>query len=107
MMRQAFDLLRHLLSSERFKGLDNAGMQHTPPLLQEATIDDLVGEGMLEGECALGEELGLIEKLGGLQVGQATLEHLLEHLGNGVHEQQGHLGANHGRCLQEALVLRR
>jgi hypothetical protein len=33
MVRQAFDLLSHSLSSERLKGVNDAGMQHTPPLL--------------------------------------------------------------------------
>ena len=36
MVRQAFDLLGHPLGRERLKGLDNAPVQHPPPLQQEA-----------------------------------------------------------------------
>jgi hypothetical protein len=52
-------------------------MQDAPPLLQEATVGDLMGESMLESEFALGEEARLVEELGGLQVGKATLERRL------------------------------
>ena len=68
MVRQAFDLLGHPLSGERIEGLDDAGMQSAPPLLQETTVGDLMGQGVLEGEVALGEQLGLVEELSGLQV---------------------------------------
>ena len=105
MVRQAFDLLGHPVPGERLQGLDDAGMQRAPPLLQEAAIGHLVGEGVLEGVLALGEEPRLIEKLGGLQVGQAAVERLLGQLGNGLQQRQGHLGANHGSRLQEALLL--
>jgi len=32
MVGQALDLLDHPVPSERLQGLDNAGMQHPPPL---------------------------------------------------------------------------
>ena len=49
---------------------------------------------MLEGVGMLGEEARLVEELGGLEVRQATMEHRLGQLGNGVQQGQGHLGAN-------------
>ena len=55
----------------------NSGVQGTPPLLQETPVGDLLGEGVLEGVCELGEETCLVEELGGLQVGEATAERLL------------------------------
>jgi hypothetical protein len=45
-----------------------------------------VGEGVLEGAFALGEEPRLVEKLGGLQVGKATLERRLGQLSNGLQQ---------------------
>ena len=49
MMGQAFDLLGHPLPSERLQGLDNAGMQRAPPLLEQRLVGHLLGEGVLEG----------------------------------------------------------
>jgi hypothetical protein len=87
MVRQAFDLFGQAIPGERLEGLDDAGMQHAPSLLQEAAIGHLVSQGVLEGEFALGEKPRLIEKLSGLQMGQATMEHRLGHLGNGLHQR--------------------
>jgi hypothetical protein len=56
MVRQPFHLLGQAVRVERFKGLDDAGMQHTPPLLEQTAIGHLMGEGVLEGVLALGEE---------------------------------------------------
>jgi hypothetical protein len=38
-------------------------------------------------------------------VGEAAAEHLLWYIGNGLQEGQGDLVANHGRRLQQALLL--
>ena len=107
MVRQAFDLLGHPVPGERLQGLDNAGVQHPPPLLQQAAVGHLVGEGVLEGVLALGEEARLVEELGGLQVREAAVQRLLGQLGNGLQQRQGHLGANDGGGLEQALLLRR
>ena len=64
-----------------------------------------MGEGVLEGVLVLGKEARLVEELGALQGGQVTLEHRLGHVGNRVQQRQGHLRANHGSRLQEALLL--
>ena len=82
-------------------GPRRSGHAAPPPLQQEAAVGHLVGEGMLEGVGVLGEEPRLIEELGRLQVGQAAV-HRLGHLGNGLQQGQGHLGANHRGRLQEA-----
>src|SRR5262245_49028285 len=95
MVREPLDLFGQAVGSTLFNGLHNLGMQDAPPLLQEAPICDLVGEGVLEGTFALREEPRLIEKLGSLQVGQAALEHRLGQLSNSLQQLQGYLGANH------------
>ena len=84
MVREPLDLFGQAIGSALFDGLHNLGMQDAPPLLQEAPVGHLVGEGVLEGAFALGEEPRLIEKLGGLQVGKATLERRLGQLSNGL-----------------------
>ena len=74
MVRQAFDLLGHPVPSERLQGLDDAGMQRPPPLLEQAAVGHLVGQGVLEGVLALGEEARLVEELGRLEVREAAVQ---------------------------------
>ena len=105
MVRQAFDLLGYPVSGECLKGLDDAGMQHPPPLLQQAAVGNLMGQGVLEGVLALGKEPRLVEKLGRLEVRQAAMQRVLGQLGNGLEQGEGHLGANDGGGLEEALFL--
>ena len=69
MVGQALDLLSHSLSGERLEGLDNPDMQSPPPLLQEAFVGHLLGEGVLEGILELGKEACLVEEFRGLQSG--------------------------------------
>ena len=67
MMGQPFDLLGHPVPGERLQGLNDAGMQGPPPLLQEAPVGHLVRESMLEGVLVLREETRLVEKFSGLE----------------------------------------
>ena len=60
MVRQAFDLLGHPVPDERFEGLDDAGMQHPPPLLEQAAVGHLMGQGVLEGVLVVGKEARLV-----------------------------------------------
>ena len=89
MVRQAFDLLGQAVPGERLEGLDDAGVQRPPPLLQQAAVGHLVGEGVLEGVVALGEEARLVEELGGLEVRQAAMQRRLGQLGNGLQQGKG------------------
>ena len=88
MVRQAFDLLGHPVPGERLQGLDDAGMQHPPPLLQEAAVGHLVRQGVLEGVFVLGEQARLVEELGRLQVRQAAVQRRLGQLGNGLQQRR-------------------
>ncbi len=74
MVRQAFDLLGHPVRGERLQGLDNAGVQHPPPLLQQTAVGHLVRQGVLEGVFVLGEQARLVEELGRLEVRQAAMQ---------------------------------
>ena len=107
MVRQPFDLLGQAVRVEPFEGLDNAPMQRPPPLLEQTAVGHLVGQGVFEGEFALGEQPRLIEELGRLQVGQATVQVRLGQLGNGLQQGQGHLGANDRGGLEQVFLLRR
>ena len=107
MVGQPFDLLGQTVGIEPFDGFDDAGVQGPPPLLQETAVGHLVGEGVLEGVLELGEEAGLVEELGGLQVAEAAAQLLLGQLRDGLQEGEGHLGADDGRGLEEPLLLGR
>jgi hypothetical protein len=65
-VRQEINLLGHPLWGEPFQGLDNAGVQRPPPLLEQTPIGHFVRQGVLEGVGQVREQAGLIEKLGGL-----------------------------------------
>ena len=64
MMHEALHLFGEAVRVERFDGLYEAGMEGPPPLLKEALISHLIGEGVLEHVNELGEEVGLIDELG-------------------------------------------
>jgi hypothetical protein len=66
MVGQAFDLLDHPLGRQRLEGLDQAPVQPSPPLQQEAAVGHLVRQGMLEGINTVRKQARLIEKLGSL-----------------------------------------
>ena len=71
MVGEPFNLFGQTVGIEHFERLHNPGVEGTPALLQETPVRDLLGEGVLEGVDVLGEELQLVEELGGLQVGEA------------------------------------
>ena len=107
MVRQAVHLFGQVVRGEVFEHLDNAGMQAPPSLLEQTAVGDLMRQGVLEGEFALREQPGLVEELSGLQVGQATLQHLLGQLGNGLEQGQGYLVANHRSGLEQTFFFQR
>src|SRR5436309_14122619 len=102
MMSQPFDLLSHPLPGEHLEGLDDAGMEHPTPLLQETAIGHLMSQGVLEGVFALGKESRLIQELGRLEMRELAMQRRLGHLGNGLQQRQGYLGADDGGGLEEA-----
>ena len=81
-------------------------MEHPPSLLEQAAVGDLVREGVLEGVARLGEELRLVEELGRLQVCQAVLHGAPRGASAmACSNGEGHLRADDGGRLQEALLL--
>ena len=115
MVGQTFYLVRasprshlgHLAPDKRLQSFNDAGMQRPPSLLQQATVGDLVRQGVLEGVLAFREEACLIEELGRLEVREATMQNLLRQFGNGLQQRQGYLDADDRRGLEQALLLRR
>jgi hypothetical protein len=102
---QSVHLLGQPVGIQLLHGHHNAGVQHPSPLLQQAAVGHLVGEGMLEGVLPLGEQARLVEELGPLELGQTAVQRLLCAVGNGLEQGQGHLMANNRRCLEQVFDL--
>ena len=73
MVGEPFDLFGQSVWIQCLEGLDDAHVEAPPPLLQEAAVGYLVGEGVLEGVGEFGEEARFIEEFGGLQVREPTV----------------------------------
>src|SRR3990172_3382390 len=65
-MGQPFDLFGQSVRVEPFDSLHNPGVEGASPLLKQASVGHLVGEGVLEGVLELGEEARLLEGTRGL-----------------------------------------
>src|SRR5262245_49700054 len=105
MIRQALDLFCQSVPSERLRRLDDAGMQHPPPLLEQTAVGHLVRQGMLEGVLALRKEARLVEELSGLEVGKTTMQTHFRQLGDGLQEGEGYFVPNHRGGLEEVFLL--
>ncbi len=66
MVRQALDLLGQPVPASASRASTMPGMQRPPPLLQEAAVGHLMGEGVLEGVLVLRKEARLVQELGRL-----------------------------------------
>ena len=66
MVGQPLDLFGQTVGREPFDDLNNACVQRPSPPQQEAPVGHLVGEGVFEGVCRLGEQARLVEELGSL-----------------------------------------
>jgi hypothetical protein len=84
MVSETIYLLSSPLGRELIEDFDNTCVQHPPPLLEQAAVGHFVDQGVLEHKLTLGEQPRLVEELGRLQVGKATLQVLLGQLGNGL-----------------------
>jgi hypothetical protein len=94
MVGQAFDFLGHLIPDERLQGLYDADMEYPPPLLEEAAVGHLLGEGVLESVDQLGKQTRLVQKLGILEMHEPQAESPFGKSHHGLKQSQGYLCAN-------------
>jgi hypothetical protein len=105
MVRQPFGLRRHVVGALGLEHLRNALMDLLPRALEQRLIGRLLNEGVLEGVFPLGKQPRLVEKLGVVQVGQATMQRLVGQIRQSVKEAPGDVGANHCGSLEKAFLL--
>jgi hypothetical protein len=67
--------------------------------LQEASVGDVVGEGVLERVLEVGEEARFIQELSGLEVGETPAKLLLRQPGNPVKEAERNILSDDGGRL--------
>src|SRR5499427_9893907 len=104
-MSQAFNLFREPLRVQRLDRLDDASVQSSPPVLQDAPVGHLVRERMLEGVFEVREDARLVEELGSLEMTQSPTQVVLGRVGNGPQQREGHILANDRGGLEQTLVL--
>jgi len=105
-MGQLLDLLGQSTGKEPLDRLYDAGMERAPAVPQERPIRDLVGQGVLEGVLELGEEIGLVQELRGLELHEVLSKLLVGHAGDGLEQPERHVGADDGRRLKHTLLSR-
>jgi hypothetical protein len=74
MVGKPLDLFGQAVGIERLKGFHDLGVEGPPLLRKETAVGHLVGKGVLEGIGEIREEVGLVQELCGLQVGEAMVE---------------------------------
>jgi hypothetical protein len=77
MMRQLLVMLGKPVSVQLLYRLDDPRMHRAAPLLDEAGVGDLMGQGVLEGVLGFGKEPCLVEELRALEASETQLERAL------------------------------
>src|SRR5215813_636932 len=93
-VRQPIDPLRKTPVVQTLDRLDDATVEEATAVVKQALVRHIVRECMFESVLAIREELGLIEKLGGLQAAQGDLELIIGELRDRLEEWQGDVRAD-------------
>ena len=105
-MRQALDLLREAIGIETLDRFDDRPVERAPPILQHASVRDLVRERVLERVLEVGEKLRLVHELGGLEVRKAPPQRFLVDLDNRAQKGERNVRPDDRGSLEHALFLR-
>ena len=74
MVREELDVLGQAVGVRALDRVHDGRVQCTPPLGEHAAVRDFVRERVLERVLEIGVEARLVEKLGGLQLGERVPE---------------------------------
>jgi hypothetical protein len=103
---EPLDLLVEAIPVERLDRRDDPRVKLAPALLQQATVCHVVRERVLERVLEVRKQTGLVEELGRLESVESATERLVWQVGGRLEQNEGHILANDGGDLQQALVLR-
>jgi len=106
-MGQTLDVLGEALGMQALHGVDDAGMQVTATLVQQAAVGDLLGERVLERVFGIGEQTALVQEFGGGETPQHARNVRLAEIGHRAEQLERHVFAHDGSGLQETLLVRR
>ena len=98
-MCEAVDLLGKTVGIEFLDRGDEAAVQGPASLVEEAGVRHLVGQRVLERVLEIRKEPRLVEKLGGLEIGQGAAQIVLVVVGDRLKERERHVPPDHGRHL--------
>ena len=73
-MGEPLRLLAQATGGVMLHGFDDSGMELPTAIVEEASVGDLVGQGVLERVLEIGKEARLVEELGGLQPGETSAQ---------------------------------
>ena len=107
MVGQPVDVLGQPVGIEPLDGLHDPAVEGAPPVLEQAAVGDLVGEGVLERVFDVGEEPRLVEELRGLEGRQTLPEGVLGGLRDGLEKGDGHVLPDDRGHLEKAPCLGR
>ncbi|HSE94534.1 MAG TPA: hypothetical protein VLD61_01500, partial [Methylomirabilota bacterium] len=93
---ELFDVLCQPFGMEPLDGFYDLAIESAPPVVEEAPVGHVMGQGVLEGVLEVREEPRLVEELGGLEGGEAAAERFLRFLDDGLEEGEGHVLADDG-----------
>ena len=91
---------------EALDGRHDLAVEAAAPVLQQAPVGHLVGEGVLEGVFEVREEARLVQELGGLEAADRAAQLVLGQRGRRLEQGERHVLPDHRRRLQERLVVR-
>ncbi len=107
MVREPLDLLAEAIAMEHLDRVHETCVKIATPLLQEASVRDLVRERVLERVLEIREQPRLVEQLGGLQVGEPAPQLFFSEVGHRQQKRERHALADDRGCLEQPFVLGR
>ena len=104
-IRELIHVAREPIGVEPLDRRHDARVQGAALLLEQARVCDVPGEGVAEPVFEVREQPGLVQESRGLEVVQGAAQWLGGQGADRLEERERHLGADHGRRLQQELLV--
>ena len=104
-MGEPLDLLAQPVGIESLDRFDDSRVECAPAVGEDASVRHLVRQRVFEGVFELGEEVGLVQELRGLELGEVASKLVMGHVGDRLQHHERHIRAHHGGRLEHGLLL--